>query len=409
LEQSLTEFVPVDDPVKICMVRLKNTTDAVKNLSVTYYIRPVLGVNENTTAQYITTGIHKESGMMLLTNTFNPDFPDRIAFMDVSEQVRSITGDRTEFIGLRGSLRNPEALRRTELSGKVGAGLDPCGAVQAKASLEPGQERTIVFLLGQAASMEEALQVASKYKNPETAEDALNKVKSYWLNKLGAIQVKTPDDSINIMLNGWLQYQVVACRLWARSAFYQSGGAYGYRDQLQDVMAVVYTWPELTRKQILLHASHQFLEGDVQHWWHPGADKGIRTRYSDDYLWLPYVTIDYIRNTGDWNILDEVAGYLEDEPLAEDEDERYNIPRISAQKSNIYEHCIRAIENGLKFGPHGIPLIGCGDWNDGMNTVGNKGKGESVWLGWFLYTILNNFIPICIRRGDKERAERYRK
>lgn len=409
LEQSLTEFVPVNDPVKICMVRLKNTTDAVKNLSVTYYIRPVLGVNENTTAQYITTGIHKESGMMLLTNTFNPDFPDRIAFMDVSEQVRSITGDRTEFIGLRGSLRNPEALRRTELSGKVGAGLDPCGAVQVKASLEPGQERTIVFLLGQAASMEEALQVASKYKNPETAEDALNKVKSYWLNKLGAIQVKTPDDSIDIMLNGWLQYQVVACRLWARSAFYQSGGAYGYRDQLQDVMAVVYTWPELTREQILLHASHQFLEGDVQHWWHPGADKGIRTRYSDDYLWLPYVTIDYIRNTGDWDILDAIAGYLEDEPLAEDEDERYNIPRISAQKSNIYEHCIRAIENGLKFGPHGIPLIGCGDWNDGMNTVGNKGKGESVWLGWFLYTILNNFIPICMRRGDKERAERYRK
>jgi len=409
IRQSLTEFVPVGDTVKIYMIQLENSTDAVKELSITYYIRPVLGVNENSTAPYITTRFHKESGMLLVTNTFNPDFPDRVAFIGASEPTHSFTGDRAEFIGLRGSLENPEALKRTGLSGKAGAGLEPCAALQVKISLEPGKGKSLVFLLGQAADVEEALQLAARYKNPAAAEKALDEAKTYWLGKLGTVQVKTPDESINIMLNGWLLYQVVSCRLWARSAFYQSGGAYGYRDQLQDVMAVVHAWPELTRRQILFHSSRQFVEGDVQHWWHPGADKGIRTRYSDDYLWLPYVTADYIRNTGDWGILDEITGYLEDEPLAEDEDERYNKPRISDEKSSVYEHCIRAIENGLKFGPHGIPLMGSGDWNDGMNTVGNKGKGESIWLGWFLHTVLTNFIPICIQKGDTERGERYKK
>lgn len=408
IEQELTEFVPVKDTVKICMISLKNTTRTPRKLSLTYYIRPVLGVNEKVTAPYIVTRMHEETGILLITNAFNADFPCRVAFMDTSEANRSYTGDRTEFIGLNGSISEPDAMKRHRLSGMVGAGLDPCAALQINIQLNPCEKREVVFTLGQGIDTQKALLLAEKYRKLDAAKSELENVKEYWRQKLETIQVYTPDASMNMLLNGWLQYQVISCRLWARSAFYQSGGAYGYRDQLQDVMAVVYTWPELTRRQILLHCAHQFIEGDVQHWWHPGAGKGIRTRYSDDYLWLPYVTADYIRNTGDWGILDEVVNYIDDEPLEENEDERYDVPRLSEEKSSVYEHCIRAIDNGLKFGIHGIPLMGCGDWNDGMNTVGNKGRGESVWLGWFLYTVLTNFIPVCLKRNDIERAEKYR-
>lgn len=407
IEQVLTEFVPLADTVKICLVSLKNQTGVSRELSATYYIRPILGVNETVNAQYIVTQINHDQGQLLVTNPYNCDFPGRIVFMETSETGRTVTGDENEFIGLNGTLEHPAAMARQSLSGRVGAGLVPCAAMQVKMILKPGESKDIVFLLGQGRDLPEVSALAGKYRNPGTAAAELAKVKDFWSKKLGSIQVATPDKSMDLLLNTWLQYQVVSCRLWSRAAFYQSGGAYGFRDQLQDVMALVYTWPELARKQILLHASHQYLEGDAQHWWHPGVNKGIRTRYSDDFLWLAYVTADYILSTDDWSVLDETIGFLEDEPLPAHEDERYNIPGISEEKDTVYIHCIRAIENGLKFGRHGLPLMGSGDWNDGMNTVGNKGEGESVWLGWFIHTVLQKFIPICLARNDIERAEKY--
>lgn len=327
--------------------------------------------------------------------------------MDTSEVERTFTGDDKEFTGVNGTLERPAALERERLSGTVGAGLLPCGAMQVKVSLGPEESREVVFLLGQGRDLAEVTAIADKYSSVDAARAELARVRAFWLEKLEVIQVSTPDKSMDILLNSWLQYQVVSCRLWSRAAFYQSGGAYGFRDQLQDVMALVYTWPELTRQQILLHAAHQFVEGDVQHWWHPGVNKGIRTRYSDDFLWLPYVTADYIECTGDRSILDETVGFLEDDPLPADEDEKYNIPRVSGEKDTVYNHCIRAIENALKFGERGLPLMGSGDWNDGMNTVGNKGKGESVWLGWFIYTVLQRFIPVCLAQSDEKRAQKY--
>jgi cyclic beta-1,2-glucan synthetase len=276
-------------------------------------------------------------------------------------------------------------------------------------SLSPGESKTITFLLGETENRKEAEQIISAYGKSKKIKEAFEEVKRYWDELLGTVQVNTPDPSMNLLLNRWLIYQTVVCRLWARSAFYQAGGAYGFRDQLQDVMALVYTTPEATRKQIILHCGHQFVEGDVQHWWHAGKGKGIRTKFSDDLLWLPFVTAHYIERTGDEKVLDELNVFLEDEPLKEDEDERYSIPRISIEQGSVYEHCIRAIERGLRFGEHGLPLIGSGDWNDGFSQIGPKGKGESVWLGWFLYLTLTRFASICDVRQDHERGARYRR
>lgn len=405
VEQKLTQFAALEEPVKISLIKLNNRTDQTKKLSITFYMRPVLGVNDKVSAPFIITS--EEEGVLLIKNPYNSDFLGRVAFLSTSEVLPSFTGDGSEFMGLNGNLGGPAAMYKDELSGRVGAGFDPCGAMRVKVDLKPGEVREVVFLLGQEQEGKKAIDLAKKFRNLKVVAAELARVKEYWREKLEVLQVETPDKSMDLMLNGWLQYQVIACRLWSRAAFYQSGGAYGYRDQLQDVMATVYTWPELTRQQILLHSAHQFIEGDVQHWWHPGVNKGIRTRYSDDYLWLPYVTADYIEATGDWSILDEVTGFLEDDPLPVEEDERYNIPRVSQEKDTVYIHCIKAIENGLNFGDHGLPLMGSGDWNDGMNKVGNQGKGESVWLGWFLYKVLQRFIPICEQRQDLQRSEKY--
>ena len=323
-----------------------------------------------------------------------------------SNPFRSVTGDRKDFIGT-GSISSPEGLRIKKLPGSVGIGFDPCGAMQIDVDLEPGKDKEVVFLLGMGKNTGEIYSIISKYRNVENARRALIDTKSFWKDKLGKINVKTPDEAFNIMLNGWLMYQVIVCRIWARSSFYQSGGAYGFRDQLQDSLAALNIWPELTRNQILLHAAHQFVEGDAQHWWHEQQNKGTRTRFSDDRLWLPYVTAQYINVTGDSGILDIVVPFLEDEPLQEHEDERYSKPVVSSQSATVYDHCIRAIDISLKFGEHGLPLMGSGDWNDGMNTVGNKGKGESVWLGWFLYSTIENFIPFCYEKNDIERAQHY--
>lgn len=408
IQQWLTVFVPEKDPIKINLLRIKNNSDEKRSLSLTYYIRPVLGVNEDVTQQYIITERQDKEAGIFIKNPYNSDFEGRIAFVDTSEEITSFTCDRQEFIGLQGSLLHPDALKREKLSNRFGGGYDPCVAIQIHVEIKGYEEKEVVFLFGQAKGYEEVQRLLSLYKNKENCRRALEEVKNYWLQLVNTLQVKTPDLSMDLMLNQWLPYQTLCCRMWARSAFYQSGGAYGYRDQLQDAMNMVYPLAEATRQQILLHCRHQFVEGDVQHWWHPGAgDKGIRTRFSDDLLWLPYAVVEYIHNTGDYSILEEEVEFLEEEPLKENEDERYGIPRISQEKASVYEHCIRAIDRGLKFGENGIPLMGSGDWNDGMNTVGNKGKGESVWLGWFLYSILMGFAALCERMEENQRGKEY--
>lgn len=407
IAHNLTMFTPLKEPVKLNILRVKNNSKSTRRLSIYSYIRPVLGVAEQSNAQYIFTKAH-DSGAVLAMNGYNNDFPDRMLFLDSSLMHQSFSGDRREFLGKDGSLKEPLAMKKETLSGSVGAGLDPCCTIQDVIELQSGKEQTVIIMLGQATAEKEIKQISNRYKSVGKCKQALDEVVKYWRDMLTSIQVKTPDASMDIMLNGWLLYQTVACRIWARAALYQAGGAYGFRDQLQDSMAVAYIKPELTRKQILYHSEHQFIEGDVQHWWHPGTDRGIRTRFSDDLLWMPFVTADYLKCTGDFSILTEQTGYIDEACLKENEDERYNKPCISEETTTLYEHCIRAIEHSLKFGQHGIPLMGSGDWNDGMSTVGNKGRGESVWLGWFLYSILESFTGICEYMNEPQRAERYK-
>lgn len=402
---SLVQFAAMDAPVKINIIKLSNITGKSQSLTLTYYIRPVLGVSDQTTAMHIRTW-QNHNGTLFIENPYNEEFKGRVAFIDVTEKDRTVTGDRKEFFGT-GKLSYPTGLLQNGLSGNLGIGFDPCAAMQISIELEPNSKKEVVFLLGSGKNAENAYNLASKYNSIDAAKKTFDEVRNFWKNKLETIHVETPDNSMNIMLNGWLLYQVIACRLWARSGFYQSGGAFGFRDQLQDCLPLISIWPEMVRNQILLHASHQFVEGDVQHWWHEPSGKGTRTRFSDDLLWLPYVTAEYIRVTNDFEILDEIVPYIEDEPLKEFEDERYSIPRPSELKEPLYDHCRKAIERSLAYGEHGIPLMGSGDWNDGMNTVGNRGKGESVWLGWFLYSVLNAFAPICRQKGQLEESQKY--
>jgi cyclic beta-1,2-glucan synthetase len=406
IEHSLTLFTPLDASLKLNVIALKNVSNSKRKLSIISYIRPIMGVSEQNNVQHIFTKVNEE-GAILAGNTYNNEFPDRVLFLDSSIKHNSITGDRREFLGKNGSLKIPAAMKGRSFSDFVGAGVDPCCSIQDVVELTKGETLRFVVMLGQCQNDAEVKVIAGKYKSIKTVDAALDKVKHHWAEMLTAIKVTTPDMSMDIMLNGWLLYQTIACRMWARAALYQVGGAFGFRDQLQDSMAVAYIRPELTRKQILYHSEHQFIEGDVQHWWHPVTDKGIRTRFSDDLLWMPYVTADYIKTTRDTGILHEQTGYISEACLKENEDERYNKPCISDEMTSLYEHCIKAIEHSLKFGQHGIPLMGSGDWNDGMNTVGNKGKGESVWLGWFLYSILESFAPICKYMDEGYRADRY--
>lgn len=400
-------FLPMDESLKFIKVRLKNKEKKKRTLSLTYYAHLVMGVVPAHTSDKIATFYHSE-GFLYAKNPYSMHFNESYAFLKtIGVDNLSYTGCRTEFIGRMRDTENPAGLYKKELSNTVGAGMDPCFAMKGEITLEPGEERELVVLFGEEKSLERVEALVNKYSSMESIDKEFEKTLKYWKETLGAIKVNTPEKSMDILVNGWLMYQTIACRLWARTAFYQSGGAFGFRDQLQDVMPIAYLNPKITRDQILHSASRQFIEGDVQHWWHPGVDSGIRTRFSDDLLWLPYVTLDYIKNTGDYSILDEEATYLYDEPLRDGEDERYTISKVADKKESIYDHCIRAIEKGLNFGAHNIPLMGSGDWNDGMSTVGNKGKGESVWLGWFLYSILKDFIKICRYKNDIERAEKY--
>jgi cellobiose phosphorylase len=297
-------------------------------------------------------------------------------------------------------------MQKPRLSGKLGPGLDPCAAIRLPFELADGQEREIVFILGVGQGAAAAAELVQRFRGTEAARTALKSVWHYWTHTLGAVNVDTPDQSINVMANGWLLYQTLACRFWARSGYYQSGGAFGFRDQLQDVMALVHAEPSLIRKQLLLCASRQFREGDVQHWWHPPSGRGVRTHCSDDYLWLPLAVCRYVFSTGDTGVLDEAVAYLEGRAVKPEEDSYYDLPGRSETTGTLYDHCVQAIMAGLERGVHGLPLIGSGDWNDGMNLVGEHGKGESVWLGFFLHQVLTRFAELAVRRGDATFSER---
>ena len=399
-------FSPKDEKLKICKVKLSNLTNKQRNLSLIYYAQLVLGVYNYGSAKYISTEI--KNNYIYGKNPYSKYFGRLKAYLSIAgDENQSFTGDRKSFIGVGEDLSNPKALRSAKLNNISGSIYDPCLASSLDITLLPKEEKELVIMFGEEENENLIEEKIKKYSNIENVYKALDEIDEYWSNFLGNIQVKTPDLSMDYLLNGWLMYQTLSCRYLSRTAFYQSGGAYGFRDQLQDSMAIGILNPNITREQILRSASRQYLEGDVQHWWHPVINSGIRTRFSDDLLWLPYVTSEYIKATGDYSILDEEEVYLEDEPLRNGEDERYTIVNQSTKTGTIYEHCLKAIDRGLKFGKHNIPLMGSGDWNDGMSTVGNKGKGESVWVGWFLYSILDNFKEICAFKNDKEKEEEY--
>ncbi|HUE81414.1 MAG TPA: glucoamylase family protein [Pyrinomonadaceae bacterium] len=409
ISQELLQFVPLEDSVKISLLRLRNRTSRSRRISVTFYNELVLGVHRSLSAPYIITELDTYAGTIFAHNPFNNEFAHRVAFAALSEKITSATCDRKEFLGRNGSPARPEALLRTKLSNRAGAGLDPCAALQTVIELEPGEAREVIFLFGQGNSREEADELVNIFKHSATVNEAFEEVLSSWDGLLKTIEVRTPDAAMNMMLNRWLLYQTLSCRIWSRSAFYQSGGAYGFRDQLQDVMALVYSRPEVAREQITRAAQHQFKEGDVLHWWHPPSSRGVRTRFSDDLLWLPFVVGFYITVTGDTEVLDEQVPFLEGPLLGPEELEVYMQPVVSSQSGTVFEHCVRAIDRSMKVGSHGLPLMGSGDWNDGMNRIGHKGKGESVWVGWFLYSTLARFTPLCEARKQKDRADRYRK
>lgn len=409
LHSRLTVFVAPEDAVKFSRLVLHNEGPRARRLSATAYVEWVLGDLREKTALHVATELSADNGALYARNRYGNDFGDWVAFLDVDPAERvggSVTGDRDEFIGRNGSLRRPAALRREALSGRTGAGLDPCGAIQVRVDLAPGETREIVFRLGMGRSDDEADRLVTGHRGNAHAAAVLQAVQAHWQALLGAVQVRTPDPAADLLANGWLLYQAVACRLWARSGFYQSGGAWGFRDQLQDAMATVHAQPALLREQILRCAGRQFPEGDVQHWWHPPSGRGVRTRISDDYLWLPLALARYVEATGDATVLQQPAGFLDGPPVPVPEESRYDLPGRSAETAAVYEHARRAVEHGLRTGPHGLPLIGAGDWNDGMNRVGEHGRGESVWLGFFLCEVLRAFAPLARRCGDEAFARR---
>jgi cellobiose phosphorylase len=408
ISSELTVFVALDAAVKFSVLKVRNESGRARRLSATGYVEWVLGDLRPKSAMHVITEIDPFSGAFYARNAYNTEFADRIAFFDVDDTTRSVSGDRAEFVGRNGTLANPAAMSRSRLSNRVGAALDPCAAIQIGFELADGEEREFDFRLGVAGrrGADEANKLVHRFRGPTAARDALEAVRQYWKKTLGAVQVETPDHSLNLLTNGWLLYQTLACRLWGRSGYYQSGGAFGFRDQLQDVMALVHAEPALVREHLLRCAAHQFREGDVQHWWHPTSGRGVRTHCSDDFLWLPLATCRYVSSTGDTGVLDEPAIFLEGRAVNAEEDSYYDLPGRSEESSTLYQHCVRAILRGLRFGEHGLPLIGSGDWNDGMNNVGDKGKGESVWLAFFLYDVLIRFSELSRMRSDTSFAER---
>nr|WP_202416964.1 glucoamylase family protein [Duganella qianjiadongensis] len=401
IASTLTTFVAIDAPIRYTLLRVKNLSATSRRLSLTAYVEWVLGDMRAKSGMHLLTEVDGPSGALFARNPYNTEFTGRVAFFNCDAALRSHTADRSEFIGRNGTLAAPAAMRRLRLSGKTGAGLDACAALMVPVELLPGQERVVVFVLGVAGRRNaDASTLVQKHRSAEAAYEALAAVQAYWQTTLGAVQIRTPEAELDVLVNGWLMYQTIACRMWARSGYYQSGGAFGFRDQLQDAMATIHTRPALLREQLLLCAAHQFLEGDVQHWWHPPSDRGVRTHCSDDYLWLPLAAARYVQATGDYAVLDELQPYLEGRAVKPEEDSYYDLPLRSAQQGTLYEHCQRAIRHGWRLGEHDLPLIGSCDWNDGMDKVGEQGRGESIWLAFFQCEVLQRFAEVAEQRQD---------
>jgi cyclic beta-1,2-glucan synthetase len=405
---NLVQFVPLDEPLKISVLTIENRSGRSRRLSVTAYAEWALGTSRGASAPRIVTALEPETRALLVRNPWNTEFGGRVAFLDLGGRQTAWTADRTEFLGRNGAPDRPAGLDRGyRLQGAAGAGMDPCAALQTSFELANGGRTQVLVLLGEADGATAAADLIRRGRTADH-EATLRGVASHWDDTQGTVQVRTPDRSMDIMLNRWLVYQTLACRLWARTAFYQAGGAYGFRDQLQDVIALVTPRRELAREHLLRAAEHQFAEGDVQHWWHPPSGRGVRTRISDDRLWLPYAVDRYLAVTGDTAVLDETVPYLEGPELRPDQTDAYFQPERSPESASLFDHCAAALDRSLAVGAHGLPLIGSGDWNDGMNRVGHQGRGESVWLGWFLHTVLAAFAPIAEARDQRRAAERWR-
>lgn len=411
IDSQLTMLVAQDAPVKLFLLTLTNGSGRTRKLSATGYMEFILGDLRSKTAMHVVTQAATTTGGcgILATNHYGGNGSERTAFFGVTGAHCSISGDRREFLGRNGTLANPAVLKLRRLSGRVGAGLDPCGAVQSALSLIDGDQRSLVFVLGLGQNADEADMLLQRYLDEDRLQDERQQVAAYWDGILNKVQIGTPHPAVDLLANGWLLYQTLSCRIQARSGYYQSGGAFGFRDQLQDTLALTHAAPQRLREQILLCASRQFIEGDVQHWWHPPQGNGVRTRCSDDYLWLPLAMCHYLDATGDESILTEQVGYLEARQLAPGEESAYEQPAQSAVRESLYQHGARALKHGLTFGEHGLPLMGAGDWNDGMNRVGLEGRGESVWLGFFLFSILQRYGDLAERHHDDDLAAQCRR
>ena len=394
-------YCDIEAPVKFIVLKLRNNSSRLRRISATGYVEWVLGDIRSRNQMHIITEMDTRSGAILATNLYNTEFGERVAFFDVDDANKFYTADRAEFIGRNGVMSNPEAMNKTRLSGRVGATLDPCAAVQVVFDLAEDEEHEVIFRLGCGKNLQDTLSLIQQFAGTAAATGALTRVNKFWEQTLNKVQIETPDAAVNILANGWLTYQTIGCRIWARSGFYQSGGAFGFRDQLQDTLSLMHARPGMVKEQILLCASRQFKEGDVQHWWHPPLGRGVRTTCSDDYLWLPFATSRYVISTGDHAILDEAVHFIEGRLLNAGEESFYDLPIQSNESASLYGHCKIAIEHALKFGVHGLPLIGSGDWNDGMDKVGMHGKGESVWLAFFLYDVLKKFTTVAKIKNDE--------
>jgi cyclic beta-1,2-glucan glucanotransferase len=405
LGQNVRVFAAPDEPVKVIQLRLENLTSVTRRINITYYAEWVLGTRRDATAQYVIPEFDSRNFALLARNPYNTEFSQNTTFLAATRELQWVTADRAEFLGRLGSYTRPAALERVGLSANIQPGFDPCAAIQILLWLAPGESKEVTFLLGQGSDREQAERLIEYYQDISHVTGAWEAVSTFWEGQLGAVRVQTPEPAMDLLLNRWLLYQAFSCRMWGRTALYQSSGAFGFRDQLQDVLAFTHARPDVTRAHILNAAGHQFEEGDVLHWWHPPSGRGIRSRISDNLLWLPYVTAHYVRETGDLSILAEKIPFLSAKPLEDDEDERYGQFAYGAQEGTLYEHCLRAIKKGLTQGAHGLPLIGTGDWNDGMNNVGNKGQGESIWLGWFTFDTLMRFAHVCEKMEDEAQTK----